>query len=796
MYTYLCKIFHHLHSRPRSVLALALLATLASFLPIRNLELRTSFTDLLPESFESVRLWRQIGDKFGGLGHLALVVHSPDSALNVAAARFLSEHLEGHPDVNFLEYRTEADFYRGHKLLYITLKDLQEAERRIETGFWAARRKKNPLIIDLLNEEERESSFEATNFEDLERKYFARMQQYLGSSDGTTLVLRIYPDFDITDIARCRAFQRDVRTVVSQFQEVYPDKPELLFTGDLMRSVQNEGRLYSQIIDSAKRALFLAALMLFLYFLRIPVGALLAAIPLAMAIVWTLALTHAFVGHLSLVSGPLGLLLVGMGLDAVIQLLARYREERRKGFSASVAFETIILETGPAITTGVLVTAAAFLTLTVTEFKGFAQFGLMAGMGMLCILVAVLVVFPCILILVEPYGLLRPLGSRIYNFNQFRSRRYTPWRWHLLAVAALTAAVAHRGPQLTFQFNFDKLTFPNLNLRADSLVQAAGEAIAPPAVVMTPNHQEAQKVADALRRRMARDTLSPTIQSVMTLTDLLPADQEEKLAIIARLKKTVTPAAIANAPEPLKANLEKLRDAWNVRSLEPADLPGNYKKKFLGRDTVSGQFTFIFPSVDLRQGWNTIAFAEDVRDIPVEGGSVYHASGAPVVQADLLNLIIPDTRKALALALFTISFLVLLDVKSVRGTVALITPLLFSLLWTLGLLKLLNIKLNWFNLVAFPAMLAFGINNGLHFYHRYLEEGRGSLFFVLRRTGETTSLATLVGMATFMGLAFSEHRGLASLGHTALIGLSMSLIAPLLIMPLIIGYLEEKQPVE
>jgi hypothetical protein len=68
--------------------------------------------------------------------------------------------------------------------------------------------------------------------------------------------------------------------------------------------------------------------------------------------------------------------------------------------------------------------------------------------------------------------------------------------------------------------------------------------------------------------------------------------------------------------------------------------------------------------------------------------------------------------------------------------------------------------------------------------------------FVLRRTGEASVVATLVGMAGFVGLAFSEHRGLASLGQTALIGLSMSILAPLIIMPLIIGYLEERDKLQ
>ncbi|MEO7424070.1 MAG: MMPL family transporter [Fibrobacteria bacterium] len=796
MFTYLCKLLHNMHSRPRTVLAVALLLTLAALFPLKRLETRMSFSDLLPRDSPSVKAWEKIGDKFGGLGHLAIVVHSEDSAANTAAIDFLADHLRNHPDVNFLEYRTESGFYKSHKLLYISLKDLQEVDKRVETGFWLSKKKRNPLILDLLDDDEKESSLEATSLEDLQKKYFARLQEYLGTPDGKTLVLRIYPNFDIGDIARCRAFLHDVKTVETQFRETSPNRPEMLFTGDMMRNIQNEGRLYSEIIDSAKSSLYLTAFLLLLYFIRIPVGAVLAIIPLAMAGIWTLAITSKLVGYLSLVTGPLSLLLVGIGLESAIQLLARWREERRKNFSAAVAFETIILETGPAITTGVLVSAAAFLTLMVTDFQGFAQFGLMAGIGMLCTLAAVLGVFPCILIIVESYGVLPPMGSRIFNFNLFRSRPYKRWRWHAAGLILFTLFAVHRGIQLKFQFNFDKLTFPNGNFLADSLVQAAGEAIVPPAVVLTRNYLEAQAVADAVRLQMRQDTLTPTIQSVTTMTDLLPADQDEKLAIIAKLKKTVTPALVASAPEPLADNLEKLRDAWEERKLTPADLPANYKKKFLGKDSLSGQFTFIFPSVNLREGWNNIAFAEDVRNIRTASGRIYHASGTPVVQADLLGMIIPDTRRAFVLAFFTIALLVLMDVKSLRGTVVLILPLLFSLLWTLGLMKAFGIKLSWYNLVAFPAMLAFGINNGVHLYHRYIEEGRGSLGYVMRSTGETTGVATLVGMAGFVGLAFSEHLGLASMGQTALLGLSMSLLAPMIIMPLIIGYLEERANVQ
>src|SRR3954464_7133003 len=116
MFTYLCKIFRQLHSRPRTVLLLAFCLTLAALFPLKRLEFRMSMSDLLPGGFESVKLWRKIGQKFGGMGHLAIVVHSDDTAANAAAVRFLADHLQPHPDVNFLEYRTEADFYKAHKL--------------------------------------------------------------------------------------------------------------------------------------------------------------------------------------------------------------------------------------------------------------------------------------------------------------------------------------------------------------------------------------------------------------------------------------------------------------------------------------------------------------------------------------------------------------------------------------------------------------------------------------------------------------------------------------------------------
>jgi uncharacterized protein len=789
----LCKLFLLAHRRPFWVIAAAALLAALSIRPIQRLEFRKNITDLLPDDLPSVQLWKQAGQKFGGLGNLTLVFESTDPDANARAVAFAVQNLAGHPDINLLEWKTEADFYREHKLLYVRLEDLQEIERRVESGYWLARKKRNPLILDLLDETEKESLMSQSGFEDLEQKYFTALRDHLGNAEGTIRLIRIYPAFDITDVEKARALNRDIEVLLGEMRRALPPPgPEVHKTGEMMHIINQEGRLYSHLLDSGKRALALSAAFLLLAFIRLPMGAILAVIPIALALTFTLALASLIWGHLSLVSAPLSLLLSGFGLDGAIKLLDRYREERRKRLSAPVAFETIVLETGPALLTGMLVLGATFLTLSLTRFKGFAEFALFAGIGTLCLTVCVLLVFPCILMVVEPLGLLHSFGKRLYNFDRFRSRPFTRWQPFALGTVALSLAALLAPPQHQFEMRLEKLGFRNADKQADSLLIAAGESMGDPAFFLSATAKESQAIAAALRARKAADTLSPTLGHIAGLEDLLPARQEEKLAIIRRLRKTITPELIASAPEPLRSNLGKLEANWPTRPLTIEDLPQQYLSQFIGKTGRTAYFTFVFPNVDLSRDLNHVAFAEDLRDIRIDGKKT-QPSGRAVLYSDLLALIIPDTRKVAAAACLTLLLLVFIDVRSVRASFLLLMPVFLSLLWTLGALSFLDMPLNHFNLVALPACVAMSLSSALLVYHRYLEEGRGSLHYVLRRCGQTLALCTLVGMATFAALPFSDHEGLRSLGVTAMVGLLLSQAAVFLFMPAFIGYLEIRE---
>ncbi len=126
------------------------------------------------------------------------------------------------------------------------------------------------------------------------------------------------------------------------------------------------------------------------------------------------------------------------------------------------------------------------------------------------------------------------------------------------------------------------------------------------------------------------------------------------------------------------------------------------------------------------------------------------------------------------------------------------TPLIVAFVWTGGLMALFGMKLNFYNLVVFPSMVGIGVDNGVHLFHRYLEEGRGSLPFVIRRTGWAIFMTTLTTIVGYSGLVFAHHKGLQSMGLVAVIGIGVAFVAAMVLLPSLIQAMESRKalPVE
>ena len=134
---------------------------------------------------------------------------------------------------------------------------------------------------------------------------------------------------------------------------------------------------------------------------RRPLAAVLA---LLLGVVWALGWLSLTVGHLTILSMAFGSILVGLGIDFGVHLVARYEKERNSGQDPSTALGTTLHRVGRAIFSGAITTAAAFFALGFSSFRGIKEFGWIAGSGILCCLVAELSFLPVLLLWLDRKG--------------------------------------------------------------------------------------------------------------------------------------------------------------------------------------------------------------------------------------------------------------------------------------------------------------------------------------------------------------------------------------------------------
>jgi predicted RND superfamily exporter protein len=129
--------------------------------------------------------------------------------------------------------------------------------------------------------------------------------------------------------------------------------------------------------------------------------------------------------------------------------------------------------------------------------------------------------------------------------------------------------------------------------------------------------------------------------------------------------------------------------------------------------------------------------------------------------------------------------------RSPKWSLISLIPLLVGFSWLFGLMLLFGLKFNFYNLVVIPAILGIGCDNGVHLAHRFREEGVQASREVLKSTGQHISIGSLTTMLGFAGLLFTQHPGLQSIGVMAVLGIGMTLLSALVLLPSVLQILEK-----
>jgi hopanoid biosynthesis associated RND transporter like protein HpnN len=566
---------------------------------------------------------------------------------------------------------------------------------------------------------------------------------------------------------------------------------------------------------------------------------------LSMGLLLTAAFATAAVGHLNLISIAFAVLYIGLGADFAIHFLLRHQELTDKGEAAEEAIYDSGGDAGAALAACTITNAIGFYAFIPTDYSGVAELGIISGTGMIISLFVTLTIGPALL----RYFPKRPSRARIQTISVGRVLELS-LKWHkltyaltlILAVAALAVL-----PQARFDYNLLNLQDPKgkalqtfRELLADAehspwqavvlagspaeaqslaqrlaalpevnkvvtmmdfipedqqqklvLIEELALTMGPIVFSERPNNnkdssaktlsrqrEELNRLAAALNGFIATHPDHPTSAAARSLKsslaalfahlDSMRADEEKDLL------RSLENDLLATLPQAL----DRLRMATEASPFEEKDLPVSLTSHWLSQ---SGEYRLaVYPAEDINDNQALRRFVNAVQEVAPQ------ATGAPMVTLEAGDAVVQAFIQAFSLALLGITVALLILLRSVKYTLLVLAPLLLSSLFTAAFTVLLDIPFNFANVIALPLLLGIGIDSSLHMVHRSLNNELVSEILIHTSTARAIFYSALTALVDFASLMFSPHQGTASMGVLLTVGLALTLICTLVILPVLL----------
>ncbi len=164
-----------------------------------------------------------------------------------------------------------------------------------------------------------------------------------------------------------------------------------------------------------------------------------------------------------------------------------------------------------------------------------------------------------------------------------------------------------------------------------------------------------------------------------------------------------------------------------------------------------------------------------------------HYFGMPLVAAKLEHYMKHDFLVSTLIAIFLIAITLRLSMGSWLRALVAGSPLLLGYLWMLAGMRLLGVAFSFINITISPLLIGVGVDDGIHFLHRYTEERSVDPDGAIERSGRKVAVAvtvtSLTTMLVFGCLLIARTPGLRFLGDSALLGIGFTFLFSLLFLP-------------
>ncbi len=780
--TFICR---HSFRRPFLFLLLALLVTIPAVLQLNRIGLDTDLIRLLPENSHAVRMKKQVENIVTGSGgFFAVLIESSDRLSLLKAFHASLTEINKLKGVGFLEYRNARDFFDKYRYLLIPSEDLD----RIYEFLIRQEAKLSPVGEDLLGEEQAgEGEVEDEGEEEIKDLIrYIDLPEYHQSEDGRIMGIKVYPEKGTTSLGETKELFTQLKNIAQDVSE-----QNKVWTG-VGGSLRNDLDQYDFTLSDLSRS---GLITLILVLLAIAVGFRnLGAIPvilfpLAFGLVWTLGSIPILVGDLNTITSFLLLVSFGLGIDFSIHLVKRFQYELQEN-SPQEALLMTFRSTGRSIIVSGLTTTLALYILAFSGFRGFSEFGLIGGSSIIMVLIAALFILPSITVLAFRLGIIKK-GS------QWKSRLRPPGKFMTFAIlSVILAALVFGVPGLTFNYDFSKMEadVPQAAGLKDRYYKVYETSRSPGALFVARGEKALDELLSELENRMADDSITRILR-FYSIREFSPDESEtrKRLSLIEEIKDTVVGKWVQRVEDPdHKKFIDDITD-WIPPDHRPdfSDLPETLKNRVISESHPENYIVPVYIKGEKQKGKNAIAFTKELSELDVSDEVIGPFGDTPVL-ASILQIVTTEGPWLVAFAFLGIFLIILFNQGSLLEAIWIMIPLIAGLVLTAGFMVLIGLKLNFFNIVVFPTLVGIGIDDGVHYFRRWKENQRDTdstqkeLFIPL-------SLTTATTMFAYVGIAFSRHPGLESIGVLACIGLGCTWLTTLFLLPGLLNMFHKKQ---
>jgi hopanoid biosynthesis associated RND transporter like protein HpnN len=590
--------------------------------------------------------------------------------------------------------------------------------------------------------------------------------------------------------------------------------------------------------NAALNAVITIAVVLFIMWLALRWWQIILAvfISLAVGLSITAALGILMVGAFNLISVYFAVLFVGLGVDFGIQYSVRYRAERHEVDGLYEALLHAGRRAGAPLTLAALATACGFLAFLPTAYRGLSELGLIAGVGMLIAFLTSITLLPSLLIRLKPSSEPRELGYKyLAPVDEFLERHRT-----LILIITGVLIIGAAPSLMWLRFDFNPMNLRNRNVEsvatylelqgqpdnaANDIVAlepslAAADAMAiklrtlPQVARVTtlstfiPDHQDEKlplihSVAESLGPSLSPATINPpptdqetvaTINSTLTVLNKLAAEAPAGAGADAAKRLSAAMEALAKSDQaarqraevafvqPLKTALDNLRSLLKAQPVTRENLPPELVNQWMTKD---GQARLeVAPSGNENDNATLRTFARDVQNVEP------NATEGPVSILEARRTVITAFLQAGAWALLSIAVLLWITLRKLGDVLLTLIPLLVAGLVTLEICALIDMPLNFANIIALPLLLGVGVAFKIYYIMAWREGQTRLLQSVLTRAVTFSACATATA---FGSLYFSSDPGTSSMGKLLAISLLTTMTAAAFFQPILMGKPRDKE---